>query len=481
MAKEIQALLKKGKLTGHEVGQLMIRDLVATFKNSIEGKGETGMLTAAEINTIINGLTTSHDIKRYREFRGVYEYIVNAAKAFVINQGIAEEYLQKIKYIFSGMMHAETENFMSRLRQPRIMTQKQYDDLKREDFEDKMTWTYSPEMLLFRAIQYYIDLYNEDKKTPFDKHFDTAKKQPITNPRIIADYYEDEETDNAETEEARMFNVLENAEGFYASEETDSQETLFEFMEDFPDFYKDLWKKLTAMKGLSCLKNVQKKKYFDDDLIRVKDFYENNILDFREYIEKFIPDGCAGNVAILQPNSIFPNQNIDERGYYKEQEPFWRKHYMAEAILQEKRTTLIKHWIALHRGHLRECLVTTTAFQIIGKFIGVPEISILLDGTDSGINRLIKRGELVNQLIQNAPEHICRYGAFPNERPAEELKAEFEEAFSIVDIKCLIPTEEAIEQARQTINFTIIRDNPEQIYAILKNEASDENIESAIC
>ena len=38
MTKDIQNLLKKGKLTGHEVGQLMIQDLVATHKNYLEDK-----------------------------------------------------------------------------------------------------------------------------------------------------------------------------------------------------------------------------------------------------------------------------------------------------------------------------------------------------------------------------------------------------------------------------------------------------------
>ncbi len=468
MAKEIQTLLKKGKLTGKEVGQLMIRDLVTIYKNSTTGKGETGLLTAAERSILVYGLTTSHDINRYRDFRGVYEYIVNAAKAFVMNEGIVEEHLWKIHYIFREMMNAEKENFMSRW-QPRIMTQKQYDELKKLALEDKMKWTYSPEMLLFRAIEYYINLYNEGKKTPFDKHFAAAKKKPLKNQRIIADYYEDEETDNPEAEEATMFDVLENAEGFYSSTETDNKETLFEFMEDFPGFYKDLWNKLTAMKELSFLKNIPKKKCFDDDLISVKDLYDNNILDFRKFVENFIPDGCMDGVAILQSNCVYPDSNIDERGYYKEPEPSWRKHYMAEIILEEQWGKLIKSWIALHRGHLRECFVIKTAFQLIGEFIGVPEISIILDGTDGRMNRLIKHGELVNQIIENALDHIqCRYGALPNERPVEELRSEFKKNFLPLDINYLMPTEDAIEQVRQTINFTIIRDNPEHLHAILK-------------
>ncbi len=66
-------------------------------------------------------------------------------------------------------------------------------------------------------------------------------------------------------------------------------------------------------------------------------------------------------------------------------------------------------------------------------------------------------------VLSDAPSCIhTRYGILPNERPVEELREEFAKTFEPVDIKFLMPTEEAIEQARETINFTIIRDNPER-------------------
>jgi hypothetical protein len=474
MTKDIQNLLKKGKLTGHEVGQLMIQDLVANYKNYLDGKGDVGFLTATEANILVNGLTNTQDIKRYREFRGIHEYIVNAAKAFVIHEGIVEEHLWKINFIFSEMRHAEIENLHARW-QPRIMTQKQYDDLKKTDFEDKMTWTYSAEMLLFDAVEYYINLHNKGEKTPFDNHFNAAKKQPISNSRIKADYYEGESKDKTAPDAATMFDVLEYAKGFYSSIETDSQKTLFEFMEDFPRLYKDLWGKLTAMKGLSFLKDIPKKKYFDDNLISAKELYKNNILNFRDFLDTFYPDGCNG-VAVLQPHCFCLSRNIDEHGCYREPEPYWRKHFMSEAILADPWKKKITRWIALHRGHLRECFVIRTAFQLIGEFIGVPQISTLIDGIDGGIDRLIERGEFVNQIIESSPDFIqCRYGALPNERSIDELRSEFEKTFLPLEIKHLMPTDEAIEQVRETINFKMIQDNAEQIYAILKDsEIEDE-------
>ncbi|HPC08210.1 MAG TPA: hypothetical protein PLF77_04820 [Smithella sp.] len=479
MKTDINNLLKKGKLTGQEVGQLMIQDLVATYKNYLEGKGDEGFLTQAETNTLVNGLTKSQDIKRYREFRGVHEYIVNAARAFVIHEEIMEEHLWKINYIFNEMRHAEEENFQA-IRQPRIMTQKQYDELKREDFEEKMTWTYSFEMLLFDALEYYINLHNEGEKTPFDKHFAAAKKQPIKNPRIKADYYESESEDKTAADTATMFDVLEYAKGFYSSLETDSQKTLFEFTEDFPGLYKDLWSKLTAMKGLNFLKDIPKKKYFDDALISVRELYENNILNFRDFVGTFHPDGCGGGVAVLQSHCFYPRRNIDEHGYYRAPEPYWRKHFMAEAILSEPLRRTITRWIALFSEHLKECFVIRTAFLLIGEFTGVPQISTLIDGIDGEIDRLTKRGELVNQIIENAHDLILsRYGALSNERSVDELRSEFKNTFPLIDMKYLMPSEDAIEEARQTLDFTMIQNDAEQLYAILKNEEV-ENTESTL-
>lgn len=129
----------------------------------------------------------------------------------------------------------------------------------------------------------------------------------------------------------------------------------------------------------------------------------------------------------------------------------------------------LTRWLALHRGSMRECFVIQTTFKLIGEFTGNPEVVTLI-GEE---NRLAERAELLVSVIKDAPDYIhTRYGILPNERPVEELREEFAKTFEPVDIKHLMPTEEAIEQARETINFTIIRDNPEQLYAILRNETA---------
>ena len=49
MAKSIKSLLKKGKLTGAEVGRLVIADLVAAYENTRKGRTDGfGLFTPEE-------------------------------------------------------------------------------------------------------------------------------------------------------------------------------------------------------------------------------------------------------------------------------------------------------------------------------------------------------------------------------------------------------------------------------------------------
>jgi len=89
---------------------------------------------------------------------------------------------------FSSSRHSSF--IYSNIHAPRIVTQKQYDEMKKADFEEKMTWSYSVERLILYTINYFFEQYENGKKTPFNKYFTDTKKQPITNPRIKANYWE---------------------------------------------------------------------------------------------------------------------------------------------------------------------------------------------------------------------------------------------------------------------------------------------------
>ena len=184
MATNIKNLLKKGKLTGHEVGQLMIKDLAKSYKNILENKGDEGLLTFEDKTLLVDGLKKSEDIKRYNEFRHVHEFLITAPILFSLYEKTASNAFWKTYHLLRETQQAENEYTQEKHHTPRIVTQKQYDDLKQADFNKKIGWSYSVENLLLYSVNYYFDQYKAGKKTPFDKYFTASKEQPITNPRI---------------------------------------------------------------------------------------------------------------------------------------------------------------------------------------------------------------------------------------------------------------------------------------------------------
>lgn len=191
MAKSIKSLLKKGKLTGAEVGRLMIADLVAAYKNAMKGKTDgLGFLNDEEKYHMVNALTGPTNIKQYNAYRDIHNFLANMPAIIQAYAMQAELYFWRLLTTALEANTAERQH-ENASRSPVIMTQKQYDELKKADFDEKMTWEYSPEDVLIHALEYYFERYVKGEQTPFDAYFEASKEKPIANPRIQANYYSD--------------------------------------------------------------------------------------------------------------------------------------------------------------------------------------------------------------------------------------------------------------------------------------------------
>ena len=76
MSRKLNNLLKKGKLTGEEVGQLMIKDMIHMFNQVKENpeilnndKEIKPLLTQAQKDSLVNGLDSNKDIRDYNNYR----------------------------------------------------------------------------------------------------------------------------------------------------------------------------------------------------------------------------------------------------------------------------------------------------------------------------------------------------------------------------------------------------------------------------
>lgn len=522
MAVNVKTLLKKGKLTGDEVGRLMIKDLVATYKNAVEHRTLDGVLTDSEKQSLVDNLEKKEDIRRYADYKYIHDFLEKAPILFGLYQQTASISFWKLYHRLQVVYSTENEISREWRNNPKIVTQKQYDDMKRENLEGQLNNNLSPEMLLIHTVNYYLDKYKDGKRTAFNKYFTASKKQPITNPRIKENYWEDNgyytlpdgrksknmsreewhtalseyeayagmkeavdgkeltaeeilknnqtrlEADNLNLEwtsdytapeDATMFDVLEYLEGFYFSEETDNKETVFEFMTDFPDLYKAIWEHITKMKGLSFLQELSKDDFTNWDLISCRLLYENNLLNFKEYFEEFCPDGFAG-IAVIQSSGI--NTKIDENGYYKELDPYWRKNDTADYLLEEE-SDLVSGLLESLKYHLKYAYSVKAAVNIVGKFIAVEDVNILIDE--------VKEHEIegLNMLMAHLIDAIDRGDYEANEQIRKQLQG----LLLPVKIKELKPTPEAIKAAKEKFDFTTLQQGSNDFLALLAGEPSD--------
>lgn len=486
----INKIIKQG-LTGEEVGKLMIKDLAFMYKQVLEGEKEPkNILSQAEIKALVDSVKTNKDIRDYNNYKKLFDYLKNLSPIFSIHNLDAESMYWKLYNIITKSYNAEKLNYDLRFK-PQIMTQKQYEELYKKAFNEIMRTTESVEKLIFKAIQYYLELYKKRKKTKFNKYFNKAKKEPITNNRIKNNYWSEDEggyymlpngikskdlsqeewqeelknenhckwiKDTTAPDDATKFDVLESVEEFYYSVETDTEETLKEFKADYPELYKEILNDLFSMKGLEFLKDIPEEKYFDVDLISYEVLYKNKIFDYhlidiliKIYINK---DNYAyREIAIIQGKT----DEIDEKGYYEEKNTLLKKEYMAENILNKYKYIIPVVLDRIKEG-VKESLVIKETLKLLSEYIDIPEIEIMV-GEVTLIDNIIH----LNDVMESIQEVIFRPGC------ASELKKELKEVLKPIKTEDLKPTPEAIKKANKLINLDIFVNNEEEkIYQILR-------------
>lgn len=102
----------KDKLTGHELGKLLIKDCITGIisgfndKDIMEGnKPQEHILDTAEINKLIDGLTGTFDIQTYKDYREVWKFLSDISVMQMIYAYVIEIAFWKLT---SAISHHET-------------------------------------------------------------------------------------------------------------------------------------------------------------------------------------------------------------------------------------------------------------------------------------------------------------------------------------------------------------------------------------
>ena len=504
--KGIDKIIKSKKLTGEEIGQIMLRDLYVEWKHASEDpdvanglKEATGLLNDAQRSALVDGLTKREDIVTYNNYKAMYEHCTRDTLSIGIRQQLADVNALKLMQYLKKIEYAEQANFDAQF-DPIIMTQQQYDEIKQKHKEESLRITESPESLIIHALNFYITKYKTGEATPFDKYFEAAKIDLLSNPRIKANYWEEGHSgyrvlpdgrtskdmseeewkkevmnyspskygkipnrldeiiwveDPSAPEDATKFNVLEYVSGFYFSAETESKETFKEFESDYPELYNALISHLCKMNGLSFLKDITGEDMFNNSLIKWSDLYANNILDYPNTIES-LPQ--SPKIAVLM-NSY--NAGVIHRGKSAIQ------YISADTIIENEE--YIKNMLESIVNNLREAQIIKTVFDLFSDYVKVPELKEMSDQ----INYTII--DMLNSTMENIIDYIIRYGSDPLKRTQEEieetrnLRAAVREILIPIDHKQFVFKKEALHELEKNINFeSLTARNLEPLYRILR-------------
>ena len=92
---KIDTLLKKskGKLTGDEVGRLMIADLIECYKHALTGGDvNTGIFTEKEKTDLVNALEGKENIARYNKYRYLNDFLTRFPTLNALQEQIFDNY-----------------------------------------------------------------------------------------------------------------------------------------------------------------------------------------------------------------------------------------------------------------------------------------------------------------------------------------------------------------------------------------------------
>ena len=172
----LSKLLKKKKLTGEEVGKIILLDLVNSYKGQ-------PTLTQAERDAYVDALVESKDIRAYNDYLQIYRFIPAFAVDFESTErAYAVVRLEFMRHVMR--LNDAEQNYFKLSLQPRILTRRDYEQALKEARESVSSWTYSLYSLVAYELRKNIEAYNNKEKTPYKRYFDAYKKEQANQQAI---------------------------------------------------------------------------------------------------------------------------------------------------------------------------------------------------------------------------------------------------------------------------------------------------------
>ena len=190
----IAHLLKKNKLSGKDLGILVVADMANTVKQQAEGVPQELLVDASFIQARLKTMTSKQK-EIYREYATVRNWLTRYFSIASSNEQAAQlRYLDLLSYIREASITEDIHEYISKL--PAIMTKEQFERetkkgiqtyLKDENGNDKYDRVID---LILRAINYYTDELknNSKRRNPIRAIRKAYIAEPI-NSALILDRY----------------------------------------------------------------------------------------------------------------------------------------------------------------------------------------------------------------------------------------------------------------------------------------------------
>lgn len=450
----LSKLLKKKKLTGEEVGKIILLDLVNSYKGQ-------PTLTQAERDAYVDALVESKDIRAYNDYLQIYRFITGFAIDFESQErAYAVIRLEFLRHIMK-LIDAE-QNYFELALQPRILTRRDYEQALKEAKENVSNWTYS----LYKLVKYelfkHIRIYENKEKTPYKRYFDAYKKEQTHEQAIEAyraTYWQDKDNPKKDEELTKLV-MLSQYFAIYDDSELETKGGMLCFKDDYPELLQAILEEYSQLEGLEYLANLTTDDHIREDLIDFQTAYKLDILGAKDAYDDplltFKGDDLTSGVAVIESAKGITKGNIKDGTFYYFLGRGAGRNLAEDVLASEKYISTIERI----KKQFKQIARNLQGFQYfmlkLVEITGVPDL--LAFNRDDGTAKLPYFEAFAEDL------YIRRYGLLEDEGDPAELGKKVRElhslGFTVDDIQ--------ITEAEKAEVESIIRNAPTKEKAVIQ-------------
>lgn len=417
----LSKLLKKKKLTGEEVGKIILLDLVNSYKDQ-------PTLTQAERDAYVDALVENTDIRAYNDYLQVYRFITT----MVIDYESQERAYHAIRQEFIRHMlrYSDAENnYFKTSLQPRILTRRDYEQALKEAKENVSSWTYSLYSLVAYELYKNIEAYNNKEKTPYKRYFDAYKKEQANQQAIKAyraTYYQSKDNPKKDEELTKLV-MLDKYLEIYNDAELETKGGMLFFKEDYPELLQAILENYSKLEGLEYLASLTTDDHIREDLIDFQTAYKLDILGAKDAYDDplltFKGHDLTNGVAVIESARGIAKGNIKDGTYYYNLGRGTGRNLAEDILGDEKYISTIERIKSQFKQIVRNLVAFHYFMLKLVEITGVPDL--LAFNRDDGTGKIPFFEAYAEDLW------VHRYGLLEDEGDPVELGKQVRKLFSL--------------------------------------------------